>query len=71
MVSPLYTKHERPKMDNTYSKTDPKDALAIANCARQGYFNFYREYSNSSEAMHRLSITTDTLSKTADETSPV
>lgn len=63
MVSPLYTKHERPKMDNTYSKTDPKDALAIANCARQGYFNFYREYSNSSEAMHRLSITYDKLKK--------
>ena len=39
MVSPLYTKHERPKMDNTYSKSDPKDSLAIANCARQGYFN--------------------------------
>lgn len=63
MVSPLYTKHERPKMDNTYSKTDPKDALAVANCARQGYFNFYREYSNSSEAMHRLSITYDKLKK--------
>lgn len=63
MVSPLYTKHERPKMDNTYSKTDPKDALAIANCARQGYFNFYKEYSNSSEAMHRLSITYDKLKK--------
>ena len=63
MVSPLYTKHERPKMDNTYSKTDPKDALAVANCARQGYFNFYKEYSNSSEAMHRLSITYDKLKK--------
>lgn len=63
MVSPLYTKHERPKMDNTYSKSDPKDALAVANCARQGYFNFYKEYSNSSDAMHRLSITYDKLKK--------
>jgi transposase len=63
MVSPLYTKHERPKMDNTYSKSDPKDALAVANCARQGYFNFYKEYSNSSNAMHRLSITYDKLKK--------
>jgi len=61
MVSPLYTKHERPKMDNTYSKSDPKDALAVANCARQGYFNFYKEYSNASDAMHRLSITYDKL----------
>jgi len=63
MVSPLYTKHERPKMDNSYSKSDPKDALAVANCARQGYFNFYKEYSNSSDAMHRLSITYDKLKK--------
>ena len=63
MVSPLYTKHERPKMDNTYSKSDPKDSLAVANCARQGYFNFYREYSPESGAMHRLSITYDKLKK--------
>ncbi|MCF8356881.1 MAG: transposase [Melioribacteraceae bacterium] len=68
MVSPLYTKHERPKMDNTYSKTDPKDALAVANCARQGYFNFYKEYSNSSDAMHRLSITYDKLKKQVAQT---
>ncbi len=63
MVSPLYTKHERPKMDNTYSKSDPKDSLAVANCARQGYFNFYKEYSNSADAMHRLSITYEKLKK--------
>lgn len=68
MVSPLYTKHERPKMDNTYSKSDPKDSLAIANCARQGYFNFYKEYSNSSDAMHRLSITYDKLKKHVTQT---
>ena len=61
MVSPLYTKHERPKMDNTYSKSDPKDSLAIANCARQGYFNFYKTYPNSIEAMHRLTITYEKL----------
>ena len=63
MVSPLYTKHERPKMDNTYSKSDPKDSLAVANCARQGYFNFYKEYSPKENAMHRLSITYDKLRK--------
>lgn len=61
MVSPLYTKHERPKMDNTYSKSDPKDSLAIANCARQGYFNFYKTYPNSVDAMHRLTITYEKL----------
>jgi len=44
MVSPLFTHHERPKINNNFSRTDPKDALAVANCARQGYFNFYRMY---------------------------
>ncbi len=61
MVSPLYTKHERPKMDNTYSKSDPKDSLAIANCARQGYFNFYKHYPDAEDAMHRLTITYEKL----------
>ncbi len=61
MVSPLYTKHERPKMDNTYSKSDPKDSLAIANCARQGYFNFYKQYPTEVDAMHRLTITYEKL----------
>ena len=42
MISPLATKHERPKMSNSFTKTDPKDALAVANIARQGYFNFYK-----------------------------
>jgi len=42
MVSPLFTWHERPKINNNFSRTDPKDALAVANCARQGYFNFYK-----------------------------
>jgi transposase len=40
MVSPLFTRHERPKINNNFSRTDPKDALAVANCARQGYFNY-------------------------------
>lgn len=61
MVSPLFTKHERPKMDNTYSKSDPKDSLAIANCARQGYFNFYKQYPTDVDAMHRLTITYEKL----------
>jgi len=32
-VSPLFTHHERPKINNNFSRTDPKDALAVANCA--------------------------------------
>jgi transposase len=63
MVSPLFTHHERPKINNNFSRTDPKDALAVANCARQGYFNFYRQYPSSQNAMHRLSITYDKLKK--------
>ena len=61
MVSPLFTHHERPKINNNFSRTDPKDALAVANCARQGYFNFYRIYPTNQNAMHRLSITYDKL----------
>ena len=56
-VSPLFTHHERPKINNNFSHTDPKDALAVANCARQGYFNFYRTYPPNINAMHSLSIT--------------
>ena len=63
MVSPLFTYHERPKINNNFSRTDPKDALAVANCAREGYFNFYRKYPEDCNAMHRLSITYDKLKK--------
>jgi transposase len=63
MISPLATKHERPKMSNSFTRTDPKDALAVANNARQGYFNFYKEYSDQIKAMHRLSITYDKINK--------
>ncbi|MBS3945178.1 MAG: transposase, partial [Melioribacter sp.] len=61
MVSPLFTHHERPKINNNFSRTDPKDALAVANCTRQGYFNFYKNYCADMDAMHRLSITYDKL----------
>lgn len=62
-VSPLFTHHERPKINNNFSRTDPKDALAVANCARQGYFNFYRLYPSNINAMHNLSITYHKLIK--------
>ncbi len=41
MVSSLATKHERPKMRNSFTKTDAKNLLAVANNAGQGHFNFY------------------------------
>jgi len=62
MVSPLATKHERPKM-GSFTKTDQKDALAVANNAHQGYFNFYKEVDPFVQAMHRLSITYDKINK--------
>jgi len=63
MVSPLATRHERPKMSNNFTRTDPKDALAVANNGRQGYFRFYKEYSAQISAMHRLSVTYDKINK--------
>jgi len=57
MVSPLSTKHTRPAMNHDFSKTDPKDALLIANNARNGYFDFFQDYSDHIIAMHRLAIT--------------
>jgi transposase len=68
MVRPLATKHERPKMSNSFTKTDPKDSLAIANIARQGYFNFYKVYTDHIQAMHRLSITYDKLNDNIRQT---
>src|SRR4030042_1596367 len=57
LVSPLSTKHTRPVMNHDFSKTDPKDALIVANNARDGYFDYYRQFTPHISAMHRLSIT--------------
>jgi transposase len=71
LVSPLTTKHSRlastgqarPLINHDFSRTDPKDALLIAGSARQGYFDFYRDYSSDIKAMHALSIAYDKLRK--------
>jgi len=63
LVSPLTTYQARPKMNHDYSKTDPKDALIIANETRAGHFDFYRQYSPEINAMHDLSISYDKLRK--------
>ena len=55
LVSPLSTKHTRPVMNHDFSKTDPKDALIVANNARDGYFDYYRNFTPHINAMHRLS----------------
>jgi transposase len=63
LISPLTTKHSRPMLNHDFSRTDPKDALLIAGSARDGYFDFYRDYSSDIKAMHSLSIAYDKLRK--------
>ncbi|HEM49332.1 MAG TPA: IS110 family transposase [Caldithrix sp.] len=63
LVSPLTTKNSRPMLNHDFSRTDPKDALIIAGSARDGYFDFYRDYSSDIKAMHNLSIAYDKLRK--------
>ncbi|MBN2257392.1 MAG: transposase, partial [Anaerolineaceae bacterium] len=63
MVSPLTTHLSRPMAHHDFSRTDPKDALLVASNAQQGNCDLYQEYSTSSNAMHRLSITYDKLRK--------
>lgn len=62
-VSPLTTHLSRPMAKHDFSRTDPKDALLVASNTHHGHFDFYQEYSSSSNAMHRLSITYDKLRK--------
>jgi transposase len=63
LVRPLTTKYERPRINCNFSKTDPKDALVVANSARQGYFHFYQTYPDDVNAMHNLAITYDKMKK--------
>lgn len=63
MVSPLTTHLSRPMAHHDFSRTDPKDALLVASNAHHGNFDLYKEYSTSSNAMHRLGITYDKLRK--------
>ena len=63
LVSPLTTHHSRPMINHDFSKTDPKDALLVANNTRAGYFDEYRHYSSFIEAIHRDAITYNKLKK--------
>jgi transposase len=63
LVSPMTTKYERRRISRNFSRTDPRDALLVANAARQGYYHFYREFTPETEALHRLAITYDKLRK--------
>jgi transposase len=63
LVSPLTTRHSRPFLNHDFSKTDPKDALLVANNARDGYFDYFQDFSQPIQAIHHLSITYDKLRK--------
>jgi len=63
LVSPVITKRSRPFFNHDFSKTDPKDALLVASNARNGYFDFFRDFSDQVRAMHQLSLTYDKLRK--------
>lgn len=63
LVNPMTTKYERKRFSRNFSRTDPRDALMVANATKAGYFHFYKEFSPESEAMHRLAITYDKLRK--------
>jgi len=63
LVSPLTTRHSRPMLNHDFSRTDPKDALLIADNARNGHFDFFIEYTDEQQALHALSIAYDKLRK--------
>ncbi len=63
LVSPVATRHARPVLDNNFSKTDPKDALVIADNAQKGSYTRFRMFEKHIEAAHQLSITYDKLTK--------
>lgn len=63
LVSPLVTYQSRPMMNNDYSKTDPKDALLIADNAHKGHYSDYRLYCPEINELHSLCIAYDKLVK--------
>jgi transposase len=71
LVSPLTTYHSRTFLNHDFSKTDPKDALRMANSARDGYYDLYKKFSPQAQALHRLSITYDKLRKNLVQTKPL
>ncbi len=56
LCSPLTTYHSRALPNHDYSKTDPKDALLVAQNTQQGCFDYYVRHPDRVRAMHQLSI---------------
>lgn len=61
LINPLCTYKARSLINHSFSKTDAKDALVIANSAREGYFDFYRIHSYRVKVMHDLAVTYDMI----------
>ncbi len=62
-VNPLSTYHARPRVNTSFSKTDPIDAPLVADCARDGAFSVFNQHTPHIRAMHQLAISYDKLKK--------
>jgi transposase len=67
IINPLSTYKARSLINHSFSKTDAKDSLVIANVTREGYFDFYRIHSDSTKALHDLSVTYDKLKRSLSQ----
>lgn len=63
LVSPLKTHKSRALLDNSFSKTDPKDAILVAENASKGFFTTYLNYDPDIKTQHNLAITYGKLKK--------
>lgn len=63
LVSPRITWSSRRLLDQSYSKTDPKDALVIAQSAMNGYYSFFKIHTPNQEALRTLAIAYSKLKK--------
>ena len=68
IINPLSTYKARSLINHSFSKTDAKDALVVANAAREGYFDFFRIHSDKTKAMHDLAVTYDKLKRSLTQT---
>ena len=68
LVSPRITWSSRRLPDQSYSKTDPKDALVIAQAACSGYYSVFKIHTENQEALRTLAITYSKLKKNLTQT---
>ena len=63
LVNPLTTYHARPMMHHDFSKSDPRDAYLVADCAQKGSYHLFQTFPPHLKAAHQLSIAYDKLRK--------